>query len=72
MALYFLHWESKIEILLEDVQKVNVGEFDKCRIYIYIYIYICFYSFYTMFFLMYLSLLEVIFMSLACLRDFLN
>ena len=44
MALYFLHWKSKIEILLEDVQKLNVEEFDKCKIYI------CFYSFYTMFF----------------------
>jgi hypothetical protein len=28
MALHFLHWKSKIEILSEDVQKLSVGEFD--------------------------------------------
>jgi len=38
MALYFLHWKSKIEILLEDVQKLNVGEFDKCKIYMFLFL----------------------------------
>jgi hypothetical protein len=69
MALIFNIGQEKIEILLEDVQKLSVEEFNKCKIYI------CFYSFYTMLFNVfwdYLSLLEVIFMSLACLRDFMN
>jgi len=69
MALHSLHWKSKIEFLPKDMQKLSVGEFDKCKIYI------CFYSFYTMFFNVfwtYLSWLEVIFMSLACRRDFMH
>ena len=44
MALHFLHGKSKIEILPNDVQKLRVGEFEKCKINI------CFYSFYTIFF----------------------